>query len=152
MTKPKKDPELPSHIHAETTILGAILIDSDHYKKLSGKLDPSDFSLESHRRIWMRMVELYDAGSAVDVVTLTDSLMRHKELDSVGGRSYLFGLSEGLPMRPALKDYLRILREKRMLREIIADCTEAIDAAYEAQASKEITQRLTTALGRLSGE
>lgn len=138
----KCEPELPSHIHAETTVLGAILIDSAYYQKVVNRLEPEDFLLDSHRRIFVRMVELVQSGSAVDIVTLSECLKRHKELGNVGGLAYLCGLTEGLPLRPAIKDYLRILREKRWLREIIGACTEATAAAYDAEPSGEIKERL----------
>ena len=59
-----------------------------------------DFSLDSHRRIFLRMSELMDASRAVDIVTLSNELARYKEVEAVGGVAYLASLTEGLPRRP----------------------------------------------------
>lgn len=149
--KVRRERTLPAHIQAETTVLGAILIDSEYYRKVVGKLETADFSMDSHQRIFARMAELAEQGSAIDIVTLTECLERHREIDVIGGRAYLFGLTENLPMRPALKDYLRILREKRRLRELIAACTEAVRSAYDAAPSGEIKERLWDTLGVSDG-
>jgi replicative DNA helicase len=121
--------ELPAYLMAERTVLGALLIESDRYPEVWSQIDVEDFSLESHGRIWQRMLELREAKTAVDLVTVLEALLRHK--DEFGGQPYLADLIHGLPRRPVLGDYLRIMREKRKLRSIIAACETAIEAAYK---------------------
>ena len=79
------DTGLPANIDAEKTILGAVLLDNSAHAEAAEKLEAEDFSLDSHRRIFLRMTELMDKQHAVDFVTLANSLQRHKEIEAVGG-------------------------------------------------------------------
>jgi len=64
----------PANIDAEKTILGAILLDNAAYSEAAERIDADDFSLDSHRRIFLRMTELLNAQRAVDIVTLANEL------------------------------------------------------------------------------
>src|ERR1700742_5199391 len=103
---------LPASIDAERSILGAALLENHAYNEAAEKLKADDFALDSHRRIFARMAELIDAGRAVDIVTLSEELARHKEVEAVGGVAYLASLTEGLPLRPVITEYVRIVRDK----------------------------------------
>jgi replicative DNA helicase len=72
------DTGLPANVEAEKTILGAILLDNAAHAEAKEKLNEDDFSLDSHRRIFLRMTELMDAQRAVDIVTLAAELDRYK--------------------------------------------------------------------------
>ncbi len=120
---------LPANIDAEKTILGAILLDNAAHSEAAEKLHEDDFSLDSHRRIFMRMSELMDAQRAVDIVTLANELARYKEIEAVGGVAYLASLTEGLPRRPVIEEYIRIVKDKSMLRRLMLICSTAIARA-----------------------
>ena len=67
---------LPSNPDAERYVLGSILLNDSAYLQAAGALEPDDFSLEKHRRIFARMKDLYDRGSRIDRITLADELMK----------------------------------------------------------------------------
>jgi replicative DNA helicase len=123
------DAGLPANVDAEKTILGAILLDNAAHAEVAEKIQPDDFSLDSHRRIFMRMSELMDAQRAVDIVTLANELARYKEIEAVGGVAYLASLTEGLPRRPVIEEYIRIVKDKSMLRRLMLICSTAIARA-----------------------
>ena len=125
------DAGLPANIDAEKTILGAILLDNAAHAEAAEKLDADDFYLDSHRRIYQRMSELMDAQRAVDIVTLANELSRYKEVESVGGVAYLASLTEGLPRRPVIEDYIRIVKDKSLLRRLMFICSSAIARAAD---------------------
>jgi replicative DNA helicase len=125
------DAGLPANIDAEKTILGAILLDNAAHAEAAEKLEADDFSLDSHRRIFLRMTELIDAQRAVDIVTLANELARYKEVESVGGVAYLASLTEGLPRRPVIEDYIRIVKDKSLLRKLMLICSSAIARAAD---------------------
>jgi len=122
---------LPANLDAERTILGAILLDNAAHAEAAEFLKSDDFSLESHRRIFLRMTELIDTGRTVDIVTLSNELARYKEVESVGGVAYLASLTEGLPRRPVIEDYVRIVKDKGMLRRLMGICSAAIAKAAD---------------------
>jgi replicative DNA helicase len=125
------DSGLPANIDAEKTILGAILLDNAAHSEAAEVLEPDDFSLDSHRRIFLRMSELMDSQRAVDIVTLANELARYKEVESVGGVAYLASLTEGLPRRPVIEDYIRIVKDKSLLRKLMLICSSAIARAAD---------------------
>jgi replicative DNA helicase len=126
---------LPSNVDAERTILGAILLDNHAHAEAAEKLESDDFSLDSHRRIFQRMGELIDGSRAVDIVTLSEELGRYKEIESIGGVAYLAGLTEGLPRKPVIEEYIRIVKDKSLLRRLMLICSSAIARAAEQRES-----------------
>ncbi len=125
------DSGLPAAVDAEKTILGAILLDNAAHAEAAEKLDSEDFSLDSHRRIFHCMTKLMDAQHAVDIVTLSNELSRLKEIEAVGGVAYLAGLTEGLPRRPVIDEYIRIVKDKSLLRKLMLICSAAIARAAD---------------------
>jgi len=129
------DTLLPANTDAEKTILGAILLDNAAHAEAAEKIEADDFSLDSHRRIFQRMSELMDAQRAVDIVTLANELARFKEIEAVGGVAYLASLTEGLPRRPVIEEYIRIVKDRSMLRRLMAICSQAIYQATDQSES-----------------
>jgi replicative DNA helicase len=130
---------LPASLDAEKTILGAILLDNAAHSEASEKLEPDDFALDSHRRIFLRMSELMNSQRAVDIVTLAHELARYKEVESVGGVAYLASLTEGLPRRPVIEEYIRIVKDKSLLRRLMSICSAAIArAADQSETALEV--------------
>jgi replicative DNA helicase len=122
---------LPASIDAERSILGAILLDNHSYNEAAEKISADDFALDSHRRVFGRMAELIDAGRAVDIVTLAEELAKRKEVEAVGGVAYLASLTEGLPRRLSIEEYVRIVKDKSLLRQLINICSTAITRAAD---------------------
>jgi replicative DNA helicase len=118
---------LPSNPDAERFVLGSILLNDAVYLQVAGVLEPEDFSLEKHRRIFTRMKGLYDRGSRIDRITLADELMKQGQLESVDGLSYLISLDEGLPEIANLDGYIRIVKDKSTLRRLIFHAQKTIN-------------------------
>ena len=141
------DAGLPANVDAEKTILGAILLDNAAHAEAAEKIVPDDFSLDSHRRIFLRMTELMDSQRAVDIVTLANELSRYKEVEAVGGVAYLASLTEGLPRRPVIEEYIRIVKDKSMLRRVMSICATAIArAADQGDTALEVLSAAETQL------
>jgi replicative DNA helicase len=95
----------------ERTLLGSVLLDNRHYDEAAERLRPEDFAIDSHRRIFRRIGEMLGAGRGVDTTTLPEELARHAEIDCIGGTSYVASLTEGVPRRPHVADYVRIVEQ-----------------------------------------
>src|SRR3982751_231057 len=119
----------PPNIDAERFVLGAILLDDSNFIGVAGVLDMEDFSLEKHRRIWLRMLDLGARGERIDRVTLANELMKHSQLESVDGLSYLIDLDNGLPQLFALDSYVRIVKDKSIMRRIVFTAQSLIERA-----------------------
>jgi replicative DNA helicase len=110
---------LPTNVDAEKFVLGSILLDDTLYVQAAGTLEPDDFSLEKHRRIFRRMGELQTRGEKIDRITVANELIRFNELEACDGLTYLVSLDDGLPQIPNLDSYIRIVKDKAVLRRII---------------------------------
>src|SRR6266700_169395 len=131
------DRGLPASADAERAILGAILLDNSSYPQAAQHLQADDFSLDSHRRIYLRMMELAENGRAIDFVTLTEQLGQHKEIESVGGVAYVTSLTDGLPRVKNIEQYVKIVKDKALLRGLIHAASTAVQKAYEQDAPAE---------------
>lgn len=118
---------LPSNVDAERFVLGSVLIDDSQFLQVFGLLEPEDFSLEKHRKIFHRMVDLHERGERIDRVTLANELMKQGQLEAVDGLGYLVSLDDGLPQVANLDAYIRIVKNKALLRRIILTSQRTID-------------------------
>jgi replicative DNA helicase len=142
---------LPANLEAERSILGAILLDNHAYNEAAEQLHAEDFSLDAHRRIFARMQELMETARAVDLITLPEELSRRKELESIGGIPYLSGLLDGVPDRPSIEHYVKIVRDKAMLRGLIHTANAAVARASEqSDAADEILNDAEASILQLS--
>ena len=123
---------LPSSLDAERGILGAVLLDNQSLHAALEILRTEDFFSDHHRRIFDRMIELSEAGQAIDLLTLTDELRRKGELESAGGAAYLSSLVDGVPRISNVPHYARIVKEKSLLRHLVQTAHSIEQRALEA--------------------
>jgi replicative DNA helicase len=127
---------LPASIHIEVAVLGAMLLDGVAISDATEKLIPEDFSLASHQQVYRCMLEMMTKGHAIDTLTVRDELKRRRQLDSVGGDAYLAYLTEGIPRNFNIESYVRIVKDKSLLRQLMgifhAGAVRASDQSEEA--------------------
>jgi replicative DNA helicase len=142
---------LPANIEAERSILGAILLDNLSYNQAAEHLRPEDFSLDSHRRIYSRMVDLSESSRPIDIITLVDELDRNKELQAIGDRGYVSSLLDGVPDRPSIEHYIKIVRDRALLRGLIHAANAAIARAVDqSDPAEDILNDAEAAIFQLS--
>jgi replicative DNA helicase len=142
---------MPASLDAERSILGAILLDNAAYNEAAESLKPDDFSLDSHRRIFARMMDLMETGRPIDIITITEELSKKKEVEAVGGVAYLSSLTDGVPARPSIEQYVKIVKDKALLRGLIHACTNAIARASEqADDATEIIDAAESAIFQIA--
>ena len=127
---------LPASLHVEVAVLGAMLLDGVAISDATAKLKAEDFSLDSHQRVYNCIIELMSKGHGVDALTVGNELSRRKELDSIGGPAYLAYLSEGIPRNFNIESYVRIVKDKSLLRQLMSifhdGATRASDQSEDA--------------------
>jgi replicative DNA helicase len=142
---------LPANVDAERSILGAILLDNFAYNQAAEHLRVEDFSLDSHRRIYTRMVDLAESSRPIDMITLIEELERHKDLQAIGDVAYVSSLVEGVPERPSIEHYVKIVRDKALLRGVISAATTAIArASDQSDAAEDVLSDTEAAIFQLS--
>src|ERR1700676_1321912 len=110
---------LPANLDAERFVLGSILLDDSYFIQAAGALQSDDFSVEKHRRIFARMGDVHERGERIDRVTLANELLNRGQLEAGDGLTYLVSLDGGLPQTFNIESYIRIVKDKAILRKII---------------------------------
>lgn len=126
--------KMPPHsIEAEQSVLGGLMLDNERWDNVSERVSSQDFYSRPHRIIFGEMQRLLEQGQPIDLITLSESLEQRDQLDSVGGFAYLAELSKNTPSAANINAYADIVRERAVVREMIAVANEIADAGYEPQ-------------------
>ncbi len=123
----------PQNIEAEQAVLGAIFLENSALVTASESLIPEDFYRSSHQKIFNVMLNLGDAGKPVDLITVTEELAAMKELEDVGGVSYLSDLAASVPTAANIEYYAKIVEEKSLLRRLIRTATTIASDGYSRE-------------------
>ncbi|SFC17239.1 primary replicative DNA helicase [Bacillus sp. OV322] len=123
----------PQNVEAEQAVLGAIFLEPSSLTVTSEMLIPEDFYRSSHQKIFNVMLNLNDEGKAVDLITVTEQLAAAKNLEEVGGVSYLSELAASVPTAANIEYYARIVEEKSLLRRLIRTATNIAQEGYSRE-------------------
>ena len=123
----------PQNISAEQATLGSILLEKDSILNCIEILHWEDFYKSAHQIIYKCALNLFEKNQAVDLVTLTEELQKKKQLDEVGGASYLATLMSSVPTAANVFYYAKIVEEKAILRKLINHATQIVSMGYEEQ-------------------
>jgi replicative DNA helicase len=132
------DKALPSSIEAERLILGVVLLDNVAINQAAENLKPEDFFIGSNRRIYEKMIALYERGQAIDPLTLQEELRRAGELEQVGGPAYIAALFDGVPRFSNIENYVKIVKDKSMLRRLITSSNQIMAMSFDDEEEPEV--------------
>jgi|TARA_B100000745_G_scaffold96622_3_gene61277 replicative DNA helicase len=136
---PPDDPEinrlkLPPHsIEAEQSVLGGLMLDNNAWDKAAERVMSVDFYRQQHRMIFDAMSALANNSDPLDVITLSEYLDRHGQLEQVGGLAYLSSLAQNTPSAANIGAYADIVRERAVIRELIGAANDIADSGYNPQ-------------------
>ena len=133
----------PQNIEAEQSVLGAILLENEILASVVEMLAPEDFYKDSHKKIFLAMLDLYKKNEPIDLITLTEQLSRKEQIEEIGGASYLSHIVNLVPTSANIKYHSKIVKEKSLLRNLIRTTTEIITTSYDE--SIEINELLDVA-------
>lgn len=122
----------PQNLQAEYNVLGAVFIDNDCIAKVLEVASVEDFYRSAHQKIFAAMVELFEKSEPMDLLTVSERLKKKKALEEVGGIDYLTYLEENTPTSARVTYHAIIVREKKILRELIKSATNIVTQSYEA--------------------
>ena len=124
----------PHSVEAEQGVLGSMLISPrDAIAEVVEKITADYFYVPAHQTIFNVLVDLWNAGAGIDLITFTQVLRDRNLLESVGGAAAVTNLYTFVPTAANVGYYIDIVRDKYILRSIIAAGTESVRRAYEEQ-------------------
>ncbi|HOS68862.1 MAG TPA: replicative DNA helicase [Bacillota bacterium] len=123
----------PNNIEAEQSVLGAMLLDKEAISTATEFITGDDFYREAHKEIFEAIVDIYNRGEPVDLITLTEKLKTRNTLEAVGGITFLTNLMDAVPTTHNVKYYAKIVEDKSLLRKLIKSSNEIIQKSYQAE-------------------
>jgi replicative DNA helicase len=124
----------PHSVEAEQGVLGSMLISPrEAIAEVVEKINEEYFYVPAHQTIYSVLVDLWNAGQAIDLITFTQVLRDRNLLETVGGAALVTSLFTFVPTAANVGYYLEIVRDKYILRSIITASTESVRRAYEEQ-------------------
>lgn len=139
---------LPSSADAERAILGAVLLDERVLPQAIEQIKPEHFYSPLHRRVYKAMLDLFERSESIDPVLIGEELKKEGSLDSVGGVASITNLTYGLPHFSDIRAYVKTVREKARLRELVKTCSEITSTALAED--DEAENVLSFAQGRIN--
>jgi len=121
----------PQNLDAEMSVLGAMLLDKEAIAQAIETIGSESFYKPANAKIYSAIIQLYDANQPVDIVTISEYLKKRKELESVGGAGYISMLLDAIPSAANVAHYLKIVKEKAVLRRLINVATGIVGRCYD---------------------
>jgi replicative DNA helicase len=126
--------KMPPHsIEAEQSVLGGLMLDNEAWDRVAEKVVEQDFYLRAHRFIFAAMSRLAEATQPIDIITVSEDLEANLQLDDVGGFAYLGEIAKNTPSAANILAYAEIVRERAVVRDMIAVAHDIADAGYDTQ-------------------
>ena len=109
---------VPHDTMAEQAVLGAMMIDSDCVKDVMDKLRPEDFYLQQNREIFETIYTMFSYAKPIDGVTVAEEMRKNGTYDENTTRNYLFQVMDFTPTSLNAMEYVAIIRDKALLRQV----------------------------------
>ena len=137
----KKGKMLPNDLEVEQCLLGCIFKSLDAGVDVFPQIGVEDFYSNAHKKIYQAMLDNYIKNIAVDYVTVAKVLDSKGELEEVGGMGYIVDLSDFVPSAANYKDYMQIIKNDSILRQIIEASQATINEAFESSDAGSVLAR-----------
>jgi replicative DNA helicase len=121
----------PHNTEAEVALLGSLMLRPDVMYEIFDFIRPSSFYAERHARIFETMLELFNKGTPIDMLSITSRLTEKNMLDAVGGASYVAELAQAVPSAANARHYADIVHKKYMMRRLIEASDRITSHCYE---------------------
>ncbi|MCL5884911.1 MAG: replicative DNA helicase [Deltaproteobacteria bacterium] len=121
----------PHSLEAEQGVLASVMINNDLMNGVAEVLRPEDFYAGAHRALYSVMLDLYERGRAIDATTLYTAIQDRGLEKEVGGLPYLSELLQSTASTFFLQEYIRIVKEKAILRRMITAAQEIAASAFQ---------------------
>ncbi|MEK5078685.1 replicative DNA helicase [Solibacillus sp. FSL W7-1436] len=128
----------PHNSEAEQSVIGAVFLEPQALITASEIVVADDFYHIAHQKIFQTMLNLSDQGKAIDLVTVTEELSAKKELEDIGGLSYITELASAVPTAANIAHYAKIVEEKAILRRLIRVASKIADDGYTREDEVEV--------------
>jgi replicative DNA helicase len=129
---------LPSSEESERVILGSIILDNALIAQTVEHLKPEDFYSPFNRRVFTAMISLFEKQKQIDPILIGEELKKEGSIDAFGGVSTITNLTYGLPHFSNLEEYIKVVHDKAVVRNLIRTCNKITGEALAEEDDAEI--------------
>lgn len=130
--------KIPPHNNdAERSVLGSALLNKDALFDVIEIVSPDDFYNKANQEIFDTMRDMYNAGKACDIVTVTEEMKKRGTLSACGGSAYISALTSEIPSTANAAEYARIIAEEAALRRLIQASEEIREGCFDRKDSSD---------------
>ncbi|QUM78101.1 replicative DNA helicase [Moritella sp. 24] len=126
----------PHSFEAEQSVLGGLLLDNEAWDRVTEFIVAKDFYSRPHQLVFEAMAKLVDQHIPLDIITVSEWLDNEELLDDAGGFAYLGEIAKNTPSASNITAYANIVRERAVVRELIAVASDISESGYEPQGRK----------------
>lgn len=134
---------MPNNLDAEKSVLGCAFLSKNSLTKICEDLYSDMFYSEANQKLFEAIKRCYDEKIPIDITTVTDELEKKKDLSAIGGIDYLSEVIDSVPTAANLDYYIKIVKDKAVMRNLIETATDIVTDAYEED--EDITHLLDSA-------
>lgn len=127
----------PSNLEAEQSILGGLMLDPEAFDQVSDTLIVEDFYKPAHQKIFAAIKDLHSRSEPIDLVTVSNRLQTTGDMEATGGHEYLLTILDRTISSANIESHAKIVKDKSLLRKLIATSTSIIESAYSQEAEVE---------------
>jgi replicative DNA helicase len=114
----------PQNNEAEQCLLGCLMLDKDAIVKVVDLIKAEDFYKGIHQDVYQVMSDLYQKSEPIDILSVSSKLKERNKLEDIGGSPYLTSLINTVPTATHISNYAKIVRQKKILRDLISASEE----------------------------
>ncbi len=144
----------PQNIEAEQSLLGCLMLDKNAIIRVSDTISAEDFYKDSHKNIYGAMMDLFAKSEPIDILSISSKLKEHNVLEQIGGSAYLTSLINTVPTATHVANYAKIVREKKILRDLISASaqigTDAFDETQEVDSLLDKAEKTVFSISQKS--
>ncbi len=144
----------PQNNDAEQSLLGCLMLDKDAIVKVVDFIRAEDFYKSIHQDIYQAMADLYEKSEPIDILSVSARLKERNKLEDIGGSAYLTSLINTVPTATHVYNYARIVRQKKILRDLISASEEiglsAFDESEEVDVLLDKAEKTVFSIGQRS--
>lgn len=144
----------PQNVEAEQCLLGCLMLDKDAIVKVVDFINSEDFYKGIHQDIYQAMSDLYGRSDPIDILSVSARLKERNKLEDIGGSAYLTSLINTVPTATHVSNYAKIVRQKKILRDLISASHEiglsAFDEAEDVDVLLDKAEKTVFSIGQRS--
>ena len=144
----------PQNTEAEQSLLGCLMLDKEAIVKIIDSIRAEDFYKDIHQEIYQVMADLYERTEPIDILSVSARLREKQKLEEIGGSAYITSLINSVPTATHVSNYAKIVRQKKILRDLISASHEiglsAFDEAEEVDILLDKAEKTVFNIGQRS--